>query len=1041
MTETLHSDRHNDVMVSSTTLDLPEHRDKVLDAILRRGCFPRMMEHATATGETALDFSLRLVDLAEVYIGIFGYRYGFIPNDPVKNPNKLSITELEYRRALERGIPVRCFFMGDDHPGPKVSERKNFYETDPDKEVKLEALKAEIGKTVVGFFNSPQELHGHVFQALTDLLDAGKLKADKGGKKDNSLSIIPIKPTPYIAHPYILTRKFFGRKHELGLLDAWALNDDLRVMIVEAIGGVGKSALTWEWFNQNAKNYDGAMWWSFYDSDSSVTNFVRHALTYLTGQPLADFNTITAESEKLLLKLFSEERYLLAFDGIERIMVAYHRMDAARLADETIDDSRELRTFTDPKHGELIRNLALCSSLKLLISTRLQPADLEDKSHQLIDGVELLQLAGLADEDALALIRHIGIKGQTLSLKRFMRQFDNHSLLIGIIAGRIHDYRQSPGDFDDWYSDKDEGQSLKLHDLDLVQSRTHILHYALAGLRPELMKLLGQIAAFRYALHYDTLAAFNPYLPSQPIEPQKPNDEADRLAYWRDKLNDPDDYKERIQIQSEIKRIEAKVENALTTYRKSRIYRYYQQELNNYEKKAHETRGNFHSVLAELENRGLLQWDRINNLYDLHPVVRRYAFEALTTEDQKGAFDRIRDYFAAQIPENLEDIHDISQLNQSLEIYHALIGAGRLDDAAAFYEERLGSVLKDNLATYHPIIELLTPLFVDGLDALPRVTDLRLKSACLNDLASVLKYIGQNERALNLKGVMLKLDLEREDFSDLGVSLLNYGLSLSDDAQLARAHHEFSLALELAEAVGDDNGLAMAHLRLFESYIDMGDWASAEAHYKAFNAKPLINQYAFWQGYAECKYAYMQILCGLDGIAALDRAEVFIRQFQNSLGRILQGLRGAVALQAGEFEKAILYFNEVITRSRVAGINFDYLLNNLAYIHAAQGRRDEALALLEETENKPAGSAAEVYWTLGDREQARNYALEAYEDAWADGPPYISWWELERAKKVLDDLGEPYPDMPPFDPAKIEPIPYEDEIRALIEKLKAEKKK
>src|SRR5687768_2101966 len=121
MTETLQPDRHNDVMVSSTTLDLPEHRDKVRDAIERRGCFPRMMEHATATGETALDFSLRLVDLAEVYIGIFGYRYGFIPDDPAKNPNKLSITELEYRRALERGILVRCFFMGDDHAGPKVS--------------------------------------------------------------------------------------------------------------------------------------------------------------------------------------------------------------------------------------------------------------------------------------------------------------------------------------------------------------------------------------------------------------------------------------------------------------------------------------------------------------------------------------------------------------------------------------------------------------------------------------------------------------------------------------------------------------------------------------------------------------------------------------------------------------------------------------------------------------------------------------------------------------------------------------------------------
>ena len=39
---------------------------------------------------------------------------------------------------------------------------------------------------------------------------------------------------------------------------------------------------------------------------------------------------------------------------------------------------------------------------------------------------------------------------------------------------------------------------------------------------------------------------------------------------------------------------------------------------------------------------------------------------------------------------------------------------------------------------------------------------------------------------------------------------------------------------------------------------------------------------------------------------------------------------------------------------------------------------------------------------------------------------------MERTKKVLAELGVNPPDMPPFDPAKVEPIPYEDEIRAFI---------
>ena len=49
------------------------------------------------------------------------------------------------------------------------------------------------------------------------------------------------------------------------------------------------------------------------------------------------------------------------------------------------------------------------------------------------------------------------------------------------------------------------------------------------------------------------------------------------------------------------------------------------------------------------------------------------------------------------------------------------------------------------------------------------------------------------------------------------------------------------------------------------------------------------------------------------------------------------------------------------------------------------------------------------------------------------------WWELERCRAVLAALGEPEPELPPFDPAKVEPIPYEDEILALIEERKAEK--
>ena len=88
------------VMISSTAIDLPEHRDLVKDACLRQGMFPVMMEQMPAANATAIEESLRIVNEADIYLGIFAYRYGYVPEG-----YDTSITEMEYNRAVQRGIP------------------------------------------------------------------------------------------------------------------------------------------------------------------------------------------------------------------------------------------------------------------------------------------------------------------------------------------------------------------------------------------------------------------------------------------------------------------------------------------------------------------------------------------------------------------------------------------------------------------------------------------------------------------------------------------------------------------------------------------------------------------------------------------------------------------------------------------------------------------------------------------------------------------------------------------------------------------------
>jgi hypothetical protein len=78
---------------------------------------------------------------------------------------------------------------------------------------------------------------------------------------------------------------------------------------------------------------------------------------------------------------------------------------------------------------------------------------------------------------------------------------------------------------------------------------------------------------------------------------------------------------------------------------------------------------------------------------------------------------------------------------------------------------------------------------------------------------------------------------------------------------------------------------------------------------------------------------------------------------------------------------------------------------------------------------------------LGDHDQARACALNAYRRAWGEGPPYIRWYGLERSRTLLRQLGESEPQLPPFDPSKVPPVPYENEIRAAIERLRAKREK
>jgi hypothetical protein len=108
------------IYVSSTYADLRECRERVVLALGRLNHHVVNMEKYVARDDRPLDACLQDVAGCDVYVGLFAHRYGYIPDDP-RNPEKLSITELELRTAQAAGKPCLIFLQDPAAPWPPLS--------------------------------------------------------------------------------------------------------------------------------------------------------------------------------------------------------------------------------------------------------------------------------------------------------------------------------------------------------------------------------------------------------------------------------------------------------------------------------------------------------------------------------------------------------------------------------------------------------------------------------------------------------------------------------------------------------------------------------------------------------------------------------------------------------------------------------------------------------------------------------------------------------------------------------------------------------
>ena len=140
------------VFLSSTFEDMKEYRKAIIDRIIKRRMVPICMENWGANANKVTSVITDEVKKADIYLGIFGTRYGYVD----ENTN-MSMTEIEYREALASNKPILVYI---------AKNAKDDITTGDNSQKMLELLTEIEKERIVYYFNSIDQLGEQVFADL-----------------------------------------------------------------------------------------------------------------------------------------------------------------------------------------------------------------------------------------------------------------------------------------------------------------------------------------------------------------------------------------------------------------------------------------------------------------------------------------------------------------------------------------------------------------------------------------------------------------------------------------------------------------------------------------------------------------------------------------------------------------------------------------------------------------------------------------------------------------------------------------------------------
>ena len=631
---------------------------------------------------------------------------------------------------------------------------------------------------VFGLGEDRKELSQWMFRSGDLAIDGGSVVVDSSPRGSAS------RP-PKILDPYPLSTVFVGRHDERIELTSWLTAKWPPVMIMTAIGGMGKSALAWVWVmadilhllpqaHQDLVTSAADMpvfWFSFYRPDASPALFIRELLLYM--RPADDWTKMPiGEALVHVQRVLEQDDVLLVMDGLERELWSYARLDAHLLPDQHADHAPDnARLAANPIMARFLRILhSPILKAKVLITTRLVPADLEGFGGEPVTTCAVKNLSSFTRSDVINLFRAMNIRGSDSDIVAACEPYGFHPLTVSLLGGMIaHDLR-SPLDI--------TVARRRVALPHTPQRRVHILADSFAALDGPHIQLITRMSAIRIPATYTLVERLNDGLDGEQLE----------------------------------------------------------------------------RLLSDLISRNLVMFDRNTKTFDLHPIVRGYAYGHLVEAESIHELiaERLEDEMEGSL-EALPERPTLDSLRRALpvlvELMYQLIMAEERDSAAEIWSDRLFQMLsavgefniaincietlcRDDEALREQIDDLFERAFLRGTWAELAIQAGRLELAeevfdiqdedWIGDIDTTpeeidfirLNFLSQRIRVLCLRGRFI----EAERFASSALAKISR-IRTADSGVSATDELEESAAVSLKSAASDAEESVLLQLQFLEHDI------------------------------------------------------------------------------------------------------------------------------------------------------------------------------------------------------------------------------